>query len=665
LKKLEIDIETFSSADLKKSGMYKYAEAADFEILLFAYAVDGGEVTVVDLAAGETIPQKILDALTDDNVQKWAHNAAFERVCLSRYLRDMGISLDPFADYHHSAAVLGLAQFLNPEAWRCSMVWAAYMGMPLALESVGAVLGLEQQKLSSGKDLIRYFCKPCKPTKANGERTRNLPEHAPEKWTAFKEYNAQDVTVEMAIQARLAKFPVPDSVWAEYCQDQEINDRGVALDMDFVKKAIAVDKYSQTALLRKMREITGLDNPNSVAQLSVWFAENGLKLESLDKAAVADALTAEPTEPLKTVLLLRQQLAKSSVKKYQAMESVVCADGRARGMFQFLGANRTGRWAGRLIQLQNVPQNNLKDLEGARELVKQGNFPALDMLYDSVPNVLSELIRTAFVPKSGCKLIVADFAAIERVVLAWFAKERWVLDAYNAKKDLYIATASQMFNIPMEQIDKKDPLRQRGKTADLACGYGGSVGAMINMGALEQGLTEDELQPLVNAWRTANPKIVQFWYAVERAVMEAVSDRTTTQTHGLKFTCQSGMLFITLPSGRRLAYVKPRIGINRFDRECVEYMGVGDNKKWERIQSYGAKFVENIVQAASRDLLANAMQTLRHCEIVAHIHDEVVLECDPRVSLEVICQQMSRSPAWADGLTVRVEGFETQFYKKD
>lgn len=665
MKKLEIDIETFSSIDLKKSGMYKYCESPDFEILLFGYAVDGGEVQVVDLAAGETIPPQILDALSDDSVQKWAHNAAFERVCLSRYLRDMGVSLDPFADNHHSADVLGLAQFLNPESWRCSMVWAAYMGMPLSLESVGAVLGLEQQKMSGGKDLIRYFCKPCKPTKANGERTRNFPEHALDKWAAFKEYNAQDVNVEMAIQARLAKFPVPDSVWAEYCQDQEINDRGVALDMTFVENAISVDKLSQTALLQKMREITGLDNPNSVMQLTAWLAENGLEMKSLDKDSISEALKTNPPEPLKTVLLLRQQLAKSSVKKYQAMENAVCADERARGMFQFLGANRTGRWAARLIQLQNLPRNNLKDLEGARELVKQGNFPALDMLYDSVPNVLSELIRTAFVPKSGCKLIVADFASIERVVLAWLAKEQWVLDAYNTKKDLYIATASQMFGVPMERIDKKDPLRQKGKVADLACGYGGSVGALVSMGALEQGLLEEELQPLVNAWRAANPNIVRFWYAVDRAVMEAVCDRTTTQTHGIKFIYQSGMLFITLPSGRRLAYVKPRIGVNRFGNDCVEYEGVGTNKKWERIESYGAKFVENIVQAVSRDLLSHAMQTLRHCDITMHIHDEICIESDPRVSTEVICQQMSRTPSWAEGLTVRVEGFETQFYQKD
>ena len=664
MKHISLDLETYSNVDLKKSGMYRYCESPDFEILLFGYSVDGGDVQVVDLAAGETIPPEILEALTDDNVQKWAHNGAFERVCLSRYLRDMGVSLDPFADNHHSASVLGLAHYLNPESWRCSMVWAAYMGMPLALEGVGAVLGME--KLKIGKELIRYFCIPCKPTKTNGGRTRNLPEHDTDKWAAFKEYNRRDVEVEMAIQSRLAKFPVPDSVWAEYCQDQEINDHGVELDMVFVKNAIAVDKRSQTELLRKMREITGLDNPNSVSQLSDWFAVNGLKMESLDKDSVTDALKANPSEPLKTVLHLRQQLAKSSVKKYQAMQNAVCADGRARGMFQFYGANRTGRWAGRLIQLQNLPRNNIKDLEGARELTRQGNYTALDMLYNSVPNVLSELIRTAFVPKAGCKLIVADFASIERVVLAWFAKEKWVLDAYNAKTDLYIATAFQMFGVPMENIDKKDPLRQKGKVADLACGYGGSIGALISMGALEQGLTEEELLPLVSSWRAANPNIVRFWYAVDRAALDAVRDRTTTQTHSIRFIYQSGMLFIVLPSGRRLAYVKPRIGLNRFGNDCVEYMGVdGTSKKWERIQSYGAKFVENIVQAVSRDLLSHAMQTLRHCDIVAHIHDEVVMESDPRVSVDVICEQMSRSPVWAEGLTVRVEGFSAPFYQKD
>jgi DNA polymerase len=643
LKHLSIDIETYSSADLKKCGVYKYAESPDFEITRFAYSVDGGEVSVVDLLSGETIPPEILDALADPNIQKWAHNAAFERVCLSRHL--------------------GVA-FLPPQSWRCTMIWAAFLGMPLALESVGAVLELAEQKLG-GKDLIRYFCTPCKPTKVNGGRTRNLPEHAPDKWAAFKEYNARDVAVEVAIQERLAKFPVPEGIWGEYHIDQEINDRGVALDMTFVKSAIAVDSRSQTELLRQMREITELDNPNSVQQLTAWFADNGLKMKSLEKDAVTEALRAKPHEPLRTVLVLRQQLAKSSVKKYTAMKNAVCSDGRFRGAFQFYGANRTGRWAGRLVQLQNLPRNNIKTLELARDLVRDRDYETLEILYDSVPDILSQLIRTAFVPKDGCKLVVADFAAIEAIVLAWFAKEQWVLDAYAAKDDLYVKNAERMFNAPKGSVNKNSPLRQRAKVATLACGYGGSVGAMLNMGALEQGLAEDELQPLVNAWRAANPKIVQFWWEVERAAMKAVRDRTTTMTHGIKFICQSGMLFIQLPSGRRLAYVKPRIGLNQFDRDCVEYMGVADNKKWERIKTYGAKIVENVVQATSRDLLSHAMQTLRHCEIVAHIHDELVLECDHGVSVKEICEQMSRTTAWADGLAVRVEGFQCSFYQKD
>jgi DNA polymerase len=642
VKHLSIDLETYSSADLKKSGVYRYCEAADFEILLFAYSVDGGEVKVVDLKSGETIPQKILDALTDDSIQKWAHNAMFERVCLSRHL----------------------GKQLNSTSWRCTMVWVAYMGMPLSLEGAGAVLGLEKQKLSGGKDLIRYFCKPCKPTKVNGGRKRNLPEHAPDKWTAFKDYNRQDVEVEMAIQERLAKYPVPENIWTEYQQDQEINDRGVAVDMVLVNNAIAVDGRSNAALLEKMRVLTGLSNPNSVSQLQGWLAENGLKMPSLGKDEVAEQLkTAEGT--VREVLILRQQIAKTSVKKYQTMQNCVCRDGRVRGMFQFYGANRTGRWAGRLIQLHNLPRNFIPDLAEARALVRQNNYTALEMLYRSMPDVLSQLIRTAFVPKAGQKLIVADFSSIERVVLAWLSKERWVLEAYNAKQDLYSATASQMFKVPLADIDKKSPLRQRGKVADLACGYGGSVHALINMGALEQGLSEEELKPLVDTWRKANPKIVSFWYAVDRAALEAVTDKTTTETHGIKFSFQSGMLFIRLPSERQLAYVKPRIAINRYDRPCVEYMGIDDVGKWARVQTYGAKLVENIVQAISRDLLANAMATLRHCDIVASVHDEVVLEADPRVSVEAICQQMSRIPPWAARLELRVEGFECDFYRKD
>jgi len=664
IKQLSCDIETFSSVDLKKSGVYKYAESPDFEILLFGYSVDGGEVRVIDFTAGETLPREIIDALTDDNVQKWAFNANFERICLSRYLSDMGISLDPFADNHHSADILGLARYLNPESWSCSMIWSAYMGLPLSLEGAGAVLGLEKQKLTEGKDLIRYFCKPCNPTATNGQRIRNLPEHAPDKWEAFRVYNIRDVETEMSIQVKLAKFPVPDEVWDEYALDQEINDRGVQLDMTLVKNAITADAVSRAELLQKMQELTQLDNPNSVAQMKQWLADNGMETDTLGKKVVAELLKDAPPL-LGDVLSLRQSLAKSSVKKYTAMENAVCADSRARGMFQFYGANRTGRWAGRLIQMQNLPQNHLPDIEQARALVRSGNFAALELLYDSVPEVLSELIRTAFIPKDGNKLIIADFSAIEARVIAWFARESWRNEVFAGHGRIYEASASQMFGVPIEDITKGCPLRQKGKIAELALGYGGSVGALKAMGALDMGLTEDELQPLVNAWRSANPNIVRFWWAVDRAAMTAVKDRTVTETHGIRFSYQSGMLFITLPSGRRLAYVKPRIGENQFGSPCVTYEGVGGTKKWERLDTYGPKLVENVVQATSRDILSYAMRTLQHCAIVMHVHDEIVIEADRRLSTEVLCQQMSQTPPWATGLLLRADGFETDFYKKD
>lgn len=664
IKQLSCDIETFSSVDLKKSGVYKYAESPDFEILLFGYSVDGGEVQVIDFTAGETLPREIIDALTDGNVQKWAFNANFERVCLSRHLSDMGISLDPFADNHHSADILGLARYLNPESWRCAMVWSAYMGMPLSLEGAGAVLGLEKQKLTEGKDLIRYFCKPCNPTATNGRRIRNLPEHAPDKWEAFRAYNIRDVETEMSIQAKLAKFPVPDEVWDEYALDQEINDRGVQLDMTLVKNAITADSISRAELLQKMQELTELDNPNSVAQMKQWLADNGMETDTLGKKVVAELLKDAPPL-LGDVLSLRQSLAKSSVKKYTAMENAACSDSRARGMFQFYGANRTGRWAGRLIQMQNLPQNHLPDIEQARALVRSSNFAALELLYDSVPEVLSELIRTAFIPKDGNKLIIADFSAIEARVIAWFAGESWRNEVFAGHGRIYEASASQMFNVPIEEITKGSPLRQKGKIAELALGYGGSVGALKAMGALDMGLYEDELQSLVNAWRSANPNIVRFWWAVDRAAMTAVKDRTVTETHGIRFSYQSGMLFITLPSGRRLAYVKPRIGENQFGSPCVTYEGVGGTKKWERLDTYGPKLVENIVQATSRDILSYAMRTLRHCAIVMHVHDEIVIEADRRLSTEVLCQQMSRTPPWAKSLLLRADGFETEFYKKD
>lgn len=646
MQTLSIDLETYSDQPLAKTGVYRYVESPDFEILLFAYSVDGGSVQQIDLACGEKIPPAILAALEDDKVIKWAFNANFERICLSRFLGY------PTGDY------------LEPDSWRCSMVWAAYMGLPLSLEGAGAVLGLEKQKLAEGKDLIKYFCQPCAPTKSNGLRTRNLPKHAPDKWLTFKKYNIRDVETEMSIQARLLKYPVPDSVWEEYRLDQEINDRGVGLDMELVRQAIQMDGRSRSELTQAMKELTSLDNPNSVQQMKQWLADNGVETDTLGKKAVAELLKTAPQQ-LQKVLTLRQQLAKSSVKKYQAMETAVCADGRARGMFQFYGANRTGRWAGRIIQMQNLPQNHLDDLSEARGLVRAGGFDALEMLYEDVPDTLSQLIRTAFVPQEDRKFIVADFSAIEARVIAWLAGEKWRQDVFAQGKDIYCASASQMFGVPVEKHGVNGHLRQKGKIAELALGYGGSVGALKAMGALEMGLSEDELPALVSAWRQANPKIVQFWWAVDHAVMDAVTRKTTTKTHGIIFSARNGMLFITLPSGRSLAYVKPKIGENRFGGDCITYEGVGGTKKWERIDSYGPKFVENIVQATSRDILCYAMKTLRCCSIVMHIHDEVVIEADRRMSLQAVCDQMGRTPPWANGLQLRADGYETDFYKKD
>ncbi len=646
MQTLSIDLETFSSQPLQKTGVYRYVESPDFEILLFAYSVDGGPVQQIDLACGEKIPSEVLSALEDDKVTKWAFNANFERICLSRHLGY------PTGNY------------LEPGSWKCSMVWAAYMGLPLSLEGVGAVLGLEKQKLTEGKDLIKYFCQPCAPTRSNGQRTRNLPEHAPDKWMAFKQYNIRDVETEMSIQTRLLKYPVPDGIWEEYHLDQEINDRGVGLDMELVRQAIQMDGRSRSELTQAIKKLTSLDNPNSVQQMKQWLADNGVETDTLGKKAVAELLKTAPPQ-LQKVLILRQQLAKSSVKKYQAMETAVCADGRARGMFQFYGANRTGRWAGRIIQMQNLPQNHLDDLSEARGLVRAGDFDALEMLYEDVPDTLSQLIRTAFVPQENRKFIVADFSAIEARVIAWLAGEKWRQDVFAEGKDIYCASASQMFHVPVEKHGVNGHLRQKGKIAELALGYGGSVGALKAMGAIDMGLDEDELPSLVSAWRQANPKIVQFWWAADRAVMEAVTRKTTTKTHGIVFSARNGMLFITLPSGRNLAYVKPKIGTNKFGGDCITYEGVGGTKKWERIDSYGPKFVENIVQATSRDILCYAMQTLRCCSIVMHIHDEVVIEADRRMSLQAVCDQMGRTPPWANGLQLRADGYETYFYKKD
>ena len=646
MQTLSIDLETYSDQPLAKTGVYRYVESPDFEILLFAYSVDGGPVRQIDLACGEKIPSEILSALENETVTKWAFNANFERICLSHFLGY------PTGDY------------LKPDSWKCSMVWAAYMGLPLSLEGAGAVLGLEKQKLSEGKDLIKYFCQPCAPTKSNGQRTRNLPKHSPDKWLAFKRYNIRDVETEMSIQSRLSKYPVPDSVWEEYHLDQKINDRGVGLVMELVRQAIQMDGRSRSELTQAMKELTSLDNPNSVQQMKQWLADNGMETDTMGKKAVAELLKTAPPQ-LQKVLTLRQQLAKSSVKKYQAMETAVCSDGRARGMFQFYGANRTGRWAGRIIQMQNLPQNHLDDLSEVRGLVRAGGFDALEMLYEDVPDTLSQLIRTAFVPQEDRKFIVADFSAIEARVIAWLAGEKWRQDVFAQGKDIYCASASQMFGVPVEKHGVNGHLRQKGKIAELALGYGGSVGALKAMGALEMGLQEDELPALVSAWRQANPKIVQFWWAVDHAVMDAVTRKTTTKTHGIIFSARNGMLFITLPSGRSLAYVKPKIGENRFGGDCITYEGVGGTKKWERIDSYGPKFVENIVQATSRDILCYAMQTLRCCSIVMHIHDEVVIEADRRMSLQAVCDQMGRTPPWAKGLQLRADGYETDFYKKD
>lgn len=660
IKTLSLDLETYSSVSLKKAGVYPYAESPDFEILLFGYSVNSGPVQVVDIACGEQIPEPVLSALTDDTVIKWAFNASFERICLSYWLQRH--HPEHFKSY--SIPEDSVRNYLNPEAWHCSMVWSAYMGLPLSLEGAGTVLKLDAQKLSEGKDLIRYFCVPCAPTKSNGGRTRNLPEHAPDKWTLFKKYNQRDVEVEMAIQQRLRHYPVPDFVWEEYHLDQEINDRGIAIDMGVVENAIYMDERSKAELSDKMKSCTSLENPNSVMQLKAWLSEHGMEADSLGKKAVVSMLKDAPAD-LRNVLEVRLQLSKSSVKKYTAMQDTLCADGRARGMFQFYGANRSGRWAGRHIQLQNLPQNHLPDLEEARSLVKAGDYDALQLLYEDIPDTLSQLIRTAFVPKEGYKFIVSDFSAIEARVLSFLAGETWRMEVFETGGDIYCASASQMFHVPVEKHGQNAHLRQKGKIAELALGYGGSVGALKAMGALEMGLQEKELQSLVASWREANPKIVQFWWDVDRAAKEAIRLRTETETHGIRFIYQSAMLFIELPSGRRLSYVKPRIGENQFGGEAITYEGTGSTKKWERIESYGPKIVENITQAISRDILAYAMKTLNHCFIVAHVHDELIIECPKEVSLKTICDQMGRTPPWIEGLTLRADGYETMFYRKD
>lgn len=656
---LSLDLETYSDVDLKKSGLYRYAESLNFEILLFAYSVDNGPVIVIDIAQGECVPNDILAALSDDTITKWAYNASFERICLSYWLKKNY----PEHFYSYSIPEDTVGNYLDPESWKCSRIWGAYMGLPLSLEGIGAVLKLSDQKMKEGKDLIKYFCTPCKATKVNGGRTRNLPKHDLEKWEVFKSYNKRDVEVELAIKERLSKYPVPDFIWEEYHLDQEINDRGIGVDMQLVVNAIAIDAKTKQALLHQMQKKTGLENPNSVQQMKTWLSERGIETESLDKKAVK-GLLPDVDKDVAEVLSCRQQLAKSSVSKYTAMSNMVCADNRARGCFMFYGANRSGRWAGRGIQLQNLPQNHMEDLDEARALVRDGNFTALELLYDNVPEVLSELIRTAFVPKPGYKYIVSDFSAIEARVLSFLAGEQWRMDVFKEGKDIYCASASQMFKVSVEKHGINGHLRQKGKIAELALGYGGSVGALKSMGALDMGLEESELQPLVDAWRTSNQCITSFWWAIDAAVKQAVIYKTSTETHGFHIYYQGGMLFIDLPSGRRLCYVKPRMGINQFGSDSVTYEGINTGK-WTRIESYGPKFVENIVQAVSRDILAYSMRTLSHCQIVGHVHDELIIECSTDVSLDALCEQMGRTPPWIKGLLLRADGYECKFYQKD
>lgn len=644
MKRMNIDIETYSEADLSKSGVYKYVDAPGFEVLLFGYSADGGPVKVISLAEGEELPQKIKEALLDDTVLKFAFNAQFERVCLEKYL---GVHL-------------------APDAWRCTMVASLYLGLPGSLAQVGAVLGVEKKKLETGKDLIKFFSVPCKPTKTNGGRTRNLPEHDREKWQQFITYNARDVETEMDIMEKVARFPVPDFLWKQYAQDQRINDLGIELDMALVTQAIKCDEESRERYLKRAQELTGLENPNSPIQLKEWILSNGVEMETLTKAEVASVMETA-TGPVKEVLELRQLLSKSSVKKYLAMETCRCSDGRAHGLLQFYGANRTGRWAGRLVQVQNLPQNHIPDLAVARNLIKSGCFEAVELLYDSIPDTLSQLIRTAFVPREGCKFMVADFSAIEARVIAWLAGESWRQEVFRNNGDIYCASASQMFGVPVEKHGVNGELRQKGKIAELALGYGGGVGAMISMGAIDMGLAEEELQPIVDSWRQSNPAIVKLWWDVHRCVIKAVKDKQPQTYKCLTFEYQSGMLFIGLPSGRRLAYAKPSVYRNDYDRDEIAYMGVDATKKWGKINSYGPKFVENIIQAMSRDILAEAMERLEAAgyDIVMHVHDEAVIEAPRDAVLDDACRIMSKTPDWTPGLILNAAGYECEFYQKD
>lgn len=646
MKTINIDIETFSSINISKSGVYKYVESEDFEVLLFAYSIDGGKTEIVDIANGEELSEEIIQALLDDNVIKWAFNAQFERICLSRFLK------------------LPKGTYLNLKSWRCTMIWSAYMGLPFSLEGVGKVLGLEKQKLIEGKDLIKYFCVPCTPTKSNGFRNRNFPYHDKMKWEIFKTYNIRDVDTEKEIQCKLMKFPVPDFIWKEYHLDQKINDRGIKVDLDFVDRVIALDYKVRTKLMSELQILTELENPNSVVQLKGWLSEQGVETESLDKKSVKELVKVAKGEVSKA-LALRMQLSKSSIKKYQAMKDVACEDNRCRGMFQFLGANRTGRFSGRNVQLQNLPRNTMKELFEVRSIIKNRDGDILELLYDNVPDILSQLIRTAFVPKENMKFYVADFSSIEARVIAWLAGETWREELFKKGGDIYCMSASQMFGVPVVKHGINGDLRQKGKIAELACGYGGSVGALTAMGALEMGLKEDELKPLVLSWREANQNIVALWWAVDKAIKDAIVMKGVTKTHGIEFECRSGLLRITLPSGRKLSYVKPKIEINKFGGKSVTYEGVGVAKKWERIESYGPKFVENIVQAISRDILMFSLQNLSVYNIVAHVHDEIIIEAPENIRLEDICGIMSRVPYWAKGLILTADGYTCDFYMKD
>ena len=641
---LEMDIESFSDVDLIKCGVYAYADSPAFEILLFAYSFDGGETQIIDLAQGEKLPAEVEDAIFDVSVTKTAYNANFERTCLSKYF----------------------GRYIPPESWHCSAVQAAMLALPRSLEDVGRVLGLDEQKMKEGKELIRYFCVPCKPTKANGGRTRNLPCHAPEKWELFKTYCKRDVDVEKSIRRKLHNFPIPESEMELYRLDQRINDRGVLVDMGLVEQAIACERLHKEVVTKRAYELTGLENPNSVAQLKGWLGDMGMEAESLSKKAVAEMI-AETDGEVEELLRLRLLMAKTSVKKYEAMERSVCSDGRVHGMLMFCGANRTSRWSGKIVQIQNLPKNYIPDLELARDLVKQGRFEDIELLYDSTPNVLSELIRTAFIPKPGCRFVVADFSAIEARVLAWLSGEQWRLDVFTSHGKIYEASASSMFHVPMEEITKGSPLRQKGKLAELGLGFGGAAGALISMGALDMGLTEEELPPLVAAWRKANPHITQFWWDVDAAAIKAVTEKQKTKVGKIIFEYKSGILFITLPSGRRLSYVKPRMAVNRFGRDSLTYEGISENKKWSRIETYGPKLVENIVQGTARDLLAEAMLRVekKGYPIVMHCHDEIIAEVpEGSGSVDEMCEIMAIQPKWAEGLPLRADGYSCSFYQK-